>query len=105
MNAEIKARWIAALRSGKYQQGHGYLRIKDRFCCLGVLCDVVEPSKWKQVYGVDYFRHDFYSAGFPSVVFLNRIELAQGSTKELVQMNDHQDKTFAEIANHIEANL
>lgn len=39
--------WIAALRSGKYQQGIGHLATIDnenpqlhRYCCLGVACEV-----------------------------------------------------------------
>lgn len=35
--------WILALRSGKYSQGTGSLKVKikgvDHFCCLGVACD------------------------------------------------------------------
>jgi hypothetical protein len=40
MNPEIRAQWAAALRSGKYQQGHAALRKDDELCCLGVLCDL-----------------------------------------------------------------
>lgn len=40
MNPRIKALWIAALRSGKYRQTKGELRTGDRFCCLGVLCNL-----------------------------------------------------------------
>lgn len=40
MNPEVKAQWVKALRSGEYQQGIGQLREADRFCCLGVLCDL-----------------------------------------------------------------
>lgn len=44
MNPEIKAQWVAALRSGEYQQGKNYLtRVTpegDKHCCLGVLCDL-----------------------------------------------------------------
>lgn len=41
MNAEIKAQWIAALRSGEYKQGVGELQPGGvRYCCLGVLCDL-----------------------------------------------------------------
>lgn len=43
MNEEIKAEWLTALRSGDYAQGNGRLRTAgDRFCCLGVLCDIAE---------------------------------------------------------------
>ena len=41
MNPEVKEKWVAALRSGKYQQGRGVLRTpEDSFCSLGVLCDL-----------------------------------------------------------------
>jgi hypothetical protein len=40
VNAEIKAQWLAALRSGEYAQGYGHLRTDDEFCCLGVLCEL-----------------------------------------------------------------
>lgn len=45
MDAVIKTKWTDALRSGKYQQGVGALRSGDnKFCCLGVLCDVAEAK-------------------------------------------------------------
>lgn len=40
MNERVKKLWLEALRSGKYEQAVGRLRIDDRFCCLGVLCDL-----------------------------------------------------------------
>ena len=51
MNIEIKARWIAALRSGNYKQGHHTLHTEDNcFCALGVLCDLYAQDfdcKWE----------------------------------------------------------
>lgn len=49
MNPQIKARWVKALRSGDYDQGHGRLHQKDPngvsyFCCLGVLCDLASKE-------------------------------------------------------------
>lgn len=36
-----RAKWVAALRSGKYKQGTNRLRsANDEFCCLGVACEV-----------------------------------------------------------------
>lgn len=49
MRKDIKAKWIRALRSGKYRQGDGQLRNDDKFCCLGVLCDIhakATGEKW-----------------------------------------------------------
>lgn len=40
MNQEIKTKWIAALKSGEYKQGTGYLKKDGKYCCLGVLCDL-----------------------------------------------------------------
>lgn len=52
MNPEIKAKWIVALRSGKYKQGRQRLTNKNNeYCCLGILCelavaaDVIPPAK------------------------------------------------------------
>ena len=49
INPDIKSKWVAALRSGKYKQGQGKLRVNDRYCCLGVLCDIVNPEGWEQI--------------------------------------------------------
>lgn len=40
MKEEIKDLWVAALNSGEYKQGTLWLRNNDKFCCLGVLCDL-----------------------------------------------------------------
>ncbi len=41
MKKELAEEWAAALKSGEYQQGTGGLRPElDKYCCLGVLCDL-----------------------------------------------------------------
>jgi hypothetical protein len=46
--ADIKEKWLEALRSGRYQQGTKELRsLTNRFCCLGVLVDILMPENWK----------------------------------------------------------
>jgi hypothetical protein len=49
MKAETKLLWLTALLSGEYVQGKEKLRTRDdKFCCLGVLCDVLpEEGEWK----------------------------------------------------------
>lgn len=37
---EARAAWVAALRSGEYKQGRKCLRKDDRYCCLGVACEL-----------------------------------------------------------------
>jgi hypothetical protein len=55
MNPEIKAKWVAALRSGEYKQGLGYLCDTDyNYCCLGVLTDIY----CKEVLGAKLEPHD-----------------------------------------------
>ena len=39
MNENAK-KWVAALRSGEYQQTVGWLRDSQGYCCLGVACDL-----------------------------------------------------------------
>lgn len=46
MNQEIKQKWVTALRSGNYKQTKTMLHAASGYCCLGVLCDIIDPSKW-----------------------------------------------------------
>lgn len=40
-------KWVKALRSGEYSQGRDCLRNdENKYCCLGVLCDLVDNSGW-----------------------------------------------------------
>ena len=51
MKKLIKEQWLAALRSGEYEQNRGQLRGKTKFCVLGVLADLHSKtgySKWKE---------------------------------------------------------
>lgn len=43
------AKWIVALRSGKYRQTKGKLRARlgGGMCCLGVACDISGLGKWE----------------------------------------------------------
>ena len=46
MNEKAKA-WLAALRSGNYEQTMNLLHDSRGFCCLGVACDVIGgPDAW-----------------------------------------------------------
>lgn len=54
MDEIIKARWVAALRSGEYKQATKIMRNGDSFCCLGVLCDLHSKetgTEWETCYG------------------------------------------------------
>jgi len=46
MKKKIAKIWTKALRSGKYKQGISALRDKNnKFCCLGVLCDLYDKDR------------------------------------------------------------
>lgn len=41
MNKEFKKEWVAALRSGEFNQGVGALSLNGKYCCLGVACELL----------------------------------------------------------------
>jgi hypothetical protein len=44
---DLRQLWLDALRRGEYKQGKHRLRSRwDEFCCLGVLCDIHDSSRW-----------------------------------------------------------
>lgn len=117
------ALWLDALRSGEYQQGEGHLRAGDKFCCLGVACDLAvknrvipEPTKepdWPSdlmFYGVEPEFRSAWSLpsevaawlGFdpagecPDVTFGDQ-------RRSVVDLNDHFQQPFGVIADALEA--
>jgi hypothetical protein len=48
MKKEIKAKWLKALRSGRYKQCEGYLHTGKGYCCLGILAKV-QGAKFIQI--------------------------------------------------------
>lgn len=103
MNAELKTKWLEALRSGKYKQGRGRLRQGDEFCCLGVLCDISGLGEWiGEVETKGYsFKEDIRYGTLPRHMVP---ELSCKTSNSLTGMND-SGKSFAEIADYIEENL
>lgn len=109
MNPDLKQKWIDALRSGKYEQGQGSLRSSNnRFCCLGVLCDIYDDSKWKDIDGegdcVFYFADGDKRGSFLPEVIGRSTGVGADHQTTLANMNDHGE-SFTEIADYIEENL
>ena len=90
MNKKIKAKWLKALRSGKFKQGKDQLRLGNRFCCLGVLCEIQRGD-----YDGD--------KGTPPVKL--RAGLSQGQMNILIDANDLHDWSFPQIADYVEVML
>jgi hypothetical protein len=105
MKTEIKTKWVEALRSGKYVQGKGMLRFKDNnFCCLGVLCDIVDSSRWVFTRGTaDCYGYDGCHTILPGNI-ARSTEFPDGHKGTLIHMND-TGVPFSEIANYIEQEL
>lgn len=106
MKPEWKQKWIEALRSKKYVQGRGRLRTtSNRFCCLGVLCDLVNPYGW--TLNPDYEKYyEFYGRGaYAPESVLDVTGLTTAAQIRLACMNDHEYYTFDMISDWIEANL
>ena len=111
---EARALWVKALRSGEYKQTRGQLRNEDRYCCLGVACDlygkhVLKGNGWKP------FREGILSYTFlgeggtlpTQVVKWLGIRRSYGELKDgtnLMHMNDDFDPkaSFEAIADVIE---
>lgn len=118
MNPEIKARWVAALRSGEYEQATGQLRNEHgEFCCLGVLCDLLQPSDWNRPDVHGGWQH-LGEYELPSAGVFHAVDLPGTPKVEIdgrvATLDEHNDgvkagdipaRTFAEIADAIEAQL
>lgn len=102
----LRGKWIEALQSGKYRQGKGFLHRKNRFCCLGVLCNIYDNSRWEKV---DNLKEHFLYDGTNEKEFLEyRIRRKFGIPfsvmTRLMYMND-MGRDFEYIAKYIENNL
>lgn len=103
MKPVIKAKWVAALRSGKYKQGTCQLRNNnDEYCCLGVLCDIISPEKWE--YDGIRYRMEGHQVDLPSSILKN-VSSGELLTDRLTYMNDIVRMSFDEIADYIEGRL
>lgn len=114
MDAQLKAKWIEALRSGKYKQARGTLREYNhplydpvpRFCCLGVLADI-QGAEWENAHPLIKKSSAMHAEGG----WLKEHHaggLLLMDQKTLSDMNDGKGRasaSFSEIADFIEYNL
>ena len=113
MNKAIKRKWLQELRSGSYKQGKSYLRrlhpkeldpskLEERWCCLGILCDVTQPNHWEKSKGSYYYHRGM--GRFPRSDVGTRSGVTLEACRYVARMND-SEKPFSEIADWIEENL
>ena len=133
MDAQLKAKWVEALRSGEYQQAEGKLHDtkNNAFCCLGVLCRVMgaefgpgQEEKEEEDGGMYMSTYDYVPVLNGRILSNNDDEeLKESFCKEvgipsqfdLIELNDGRGnpgepnykapKSFSEIADYIEENL
>jgi hypothetical protein len=120
MKKSVAMKWVKALRSGKYMQGIGQLRTRnDRFCCLGVLCDISRRSKWEQPDEIGLIYYDGSNSVIPECVkkwagiasSAGTYKAVSGRDRCLADYNDGSSSdrhgesvSFTEIADWIERN-
>jgi hypothetical protein len=137
LKPEVKAAWVAALRSGEYEQGTGRLASfsrgpekKERFCCLGVLCEVAiksaDDSPIRRVkeklfgsQGTTVYFYDGETSHLPlrvttwawggglrsKVSYGDPAVMYEGDVMSLSILNDKYHLNFDEIADIIEEQL
>jgi len=114
MKREIATQWVKALRSGDYKQGTGVLRSSDnRFCCLGVLCEVLREELNLEVTKIpsDYnhaYEYEGSQIALPRKVRdYVRMRSSDGDYDDrnsLAKLND-KGMSFSDLADVIEANM
>ncbi len=116
LDPQLKQRWIAALRSGNYEQGRQVLRSnEDKYCCLGVLADIINPQAWEAKLvdnGNPYIDAEFGYYWNPSRIdtkwshkYLVDEDIPKELQGTLTRKNDGELLNFLEIADYIESNL
>ncbi len=117
MNKRIKKLWVEALKGGEYEQGtkllcNQYSKEYDKFCCLGVLCNLhsLETEEgWFESPCLDgammYSVAGESGAGVPPIPVKIWAGLEDKNIGKLVELNDNKGATFQEIAKYIEENL
>ena len=112
---KLAKRWIAALRSSKYKQGYGYLVSGNKYCCLGVLCDVAKKEFGiiKNISDFTFPKEGNWVGTLPisltEYLYLDGGVDGRDFKTILMGMNDGKDgkdrKRFSTIANYLEENL
>ncbi len=100
--------WVAALRSGEFQQGKDLLRHGDFYCCIGVGCEVYRRTTKDGA----WLRSEFEASGsYSTTAFPNTVRDWYGlpsasplanTGRHFSDMNDDDKADFPTIADAIE---
>lgn len=100
MDAKLKAKWIEALRSGKYVQTTEWCFRNENeegtmcYCAMGVLADIIDPTR-------RYYTMWMDDVCLPKSV-LEEIGLSSEVQSKVMNMNDTYGNSFEDIAKYIE---
>lgn len=95
--------WLAALRSGKYEQTEGCLEDAGGYCCLGVACQVLIEKPIKDSWGYIQGWHPVSQSEAPNWLVRIDDDLEFRTGTSVARRNDELNSTFAEIADVLEA--
>lgn len=103
MTTELKERWIAALKSGKYPKTKSQMCDGTGYCCLGVLADLDDPDGWEgEDLSSSLLWHDCYYE--PRDTDYQRWGLPIPTACDLMRLNDASD-TFGPVIEEIERSV
>ena len=113
---EFRQKWVEALRSGIYKQGQDFLKKDDKYCCLGVVCELYNkyfPDKLEITIGKKLGQTIFQSQSSWLPIRVKKalgLRHTSGSyidqnnePRSLGSDNDYFKASFSEIADIIES--
>jgi len=106
MDQKLKKLWISALSSGKFEKGKGSLNRENKFCCLGVLCEILNLPKALENDDLQtrYIHEGFEFAGLLFLPLLRDIGMSEAIQTKLIRTNDATDN-FKQVIAIIEEEL
>lgn len=105
---EFAQKWVEALRSKKYKQGHSYLYSNGNYCCLGVAGSICKVEKLK-MRNMEFLADVVIEEDVPTALLGYRVD-----SRLITELTDMNDSTridgshmfqFPVIANWIESNI
>jgi len=91
LEPEMRDKWIEALESDKFEQGIAQLKRDNKYCCLGVFCEINN---------IPQYSDDFMSG----YVAISKY-ISDKMINEFIDMNDVKQMSFKEIAQWIRENM
>jgi hypothetical protein len=100
---EFATKWVAALRSGEYQQTKGFFKDNesgiDCYCSNGL----AYVSNGYQIFNYDQVNVGGYVGSIWNSI--GKLPVKPNLVDAIIQLNDYDCLTFPEIADWIEANV